>query len=182
MSNGIPLTDADRLPWLELIRTTAEHLIAEQQAKAGDDEEPKRVGVMVTCSALKRYYRDILRGEHDEHKVPEHLVSQPPHRLPTYFVYIKADEGVLRERMAQRQGHFFKPQMLDSQLATLESPEGEENVVVVPLEKTTEEQVQIAMERLRELLGDLNIKPHGGRQNGKPEQVEIAKEIEERDE
>lgn len=180
MSNGIPLTDADRLPWLELLRTTAEHLIVEQQTKVAGEEQ-KRVGVMVTCSALKQSYRNILRGDHDEHKVPEHLVSQPPHRMPTYFVYIKADEGVLRERMAQRQGHFFKPQMLDSQLATLESPEGEENVIVVPLEKKTEEQVQIAMDKLRELLGDLNIRPYKGQQLGKPEQVEIAKEIEQRD-
>ena len=162
MSAGIPLTDADREPWLELIRTTAEHMIVEQLAAiARGERAAHRRGVMVTCSALKRYYRDILRGTYTAHL--KHLHNDAtaalergdgvaPARLPVYFVYIKGDLPLLRERMAHRQGHFMKPEMLDSQLATLESPEGEEGVVVVPLEASTEEQADIAIRELNRLL------------------------------
>ena len=51
----------------------------------------------------------------------------------------------------------MKPKMLDSQLTTLESPEGEENVVTVPLDASTEEQVRIALQGLRKMIGDLDI-------------------------
>lgn len=176
MSSGTPLTDADREPWLELIRTTAEHMVAEQQARLPPDA--RRTGVMITCSALKRYYRDILRGTRKPTKVPEPFDPPSPDAIATYFVYIKADEAVLRERMAKRQGHFFKPKMLDSQLATLESPEGEEGVVVVPLDTSTEEQVRIALEGLGALIGDLDIEPVNERKRGEPEEVAIAEEIE----
>ena len=141
MSAGTPLTDADREPWLALLRTTAERTAADTGT-----------GVLVTCSALRAYYRDILRGTHKPTKVPEPFDPPSPDTVATYFVYIKADETVLRDRMAKRQGHFFKPKMLDSQLATLESPEGEEGVVVVPLDRTTEEQADIAIQELSELL------------------------------
>ena len=176
MSSGIPLTDADREPWLELIRTTAEHMVAEQQARASAEHSAQRVGVMVTCSALKRYYRDILRGTRKAQSVPEHLDPAAPARLATYFVYIKAEEALLRERIASREGHFMKPQMLDSQLATLESPEGEDGVVVVPLDKSTEEQVDIATEELRRLLGDLDFRTVEDRKEGKPEEVKVSED------
>ena len=176
MSTGTPLTDADREPWLELIRRTAEHTIAEQQAQSSAGA--RRAGVMVTCSALKRYYRDILRGTHKPTKVPEAASAPAPDTIATYFVYIKADDSVLRERMAKREGHFFKPKMLDSQLATLESPEGEDGVVVVPLDASTEEQVRIALEGLKELTGDLDIETVGQRKRDEPEGAVIAEEKE----
>jgi gluconokinase len=169
MSHGTPLTDEDREPWLERIRTTAEHIVAQQEVE-DEAEAQRRVGVMVTCSALKRYYRDILRGTHKMKNTVEHR-EEPPEQLATYFVYIKAEEHLLRERMAQRQGHFMKPIMLDSQLATLESPEGEAGVVVVPLDKTTEEQVEIALDGLRKEIGDLEFessKRHEG-----PEELNV---------
>lgn len=181
MSNGVALTDADREPWLELIRTTAEHMVAEQQAKASsaatEDVDVGRVGVMVTCSALKRFYRDILRGVQKPSKLPAHLDAPTPERLATYFVYIKAEERLLRERMANRQGHFMKPQMLDSQLSTLESPEGEDGVVVVPLDATTDEQVRVALEGLTALVGELHIEPTLERKQGGPENVEVPEDI-----
>ncbi|OBZ71045.1 putative gluconokinase [Grifola frondosa] len=145
MSAGIPLTDADREPWLARLRTTAERMVVQQEAGAGPTRRP---GALVTCSALRRYYRDILRGAHT---VPGHIDSMTPSMLPTYFVYIKGNLELLRERIAKRTGHYMKPSMLDSQLETLESPEGEENVVVVPLEDTTEEQVRKAIEGLKKL-------------------------------
>lgn len=130
MSRGVPLTDEDREPWLELIRTTAE-----LKAKENGD------GVVITCSALKKSYRDILRGRR---------VSPLSGRgqLVTYFVWINGSRELLEERMQKRQGHFFKASLLDSQLETLESPQGEEGVVVVSLEADTEEQVKIAAEEL----------------------------------
>ena len=155
MSNGEPLNDNDREPWLALIRTTAEHMIAEQES---DPSFTGRKGVMVTCSALKRYYREILRGKKKSGPtgdVPETLHPNQVEVLPTYFVYIKEEEKLLRERMAQRVGHFMKGNMVDSQLAALESPEGEEGVVVVPLDATTEEQVKAALDGLTALIGPL---------------------------
>lgn len=174
MSEGIPLTDKDREPWLELIRTAAENIVAEQEAKASaaqtGEEEPRtkaRYGVMATCSSLKRYYRDILRGTHNQFPhMPEHLHAISHDKLPTYFVYIKADEQLLRERMSKRKGHFMKGNMVDSQLATLESPEGEKNVVVVPLDASTDEQVRIAVEGLEKLIGDLHLVPRDPRDQG----------------
>ncbi|KAI0075776.1 carbohydrate kinase [Panus rudis PR-1116 ss-1] len=151
MSNGQPLTDEDREPWLQLIRTKAENILVEQQNDPAWNG--KRKGVMVTCSALKKYYRDILRGKLKIGKVSPHLEPTDPATLPTYFVYIKEEEKLLRERMANRKGHFMKPNMLDSQLKTLERTEGEDGVVVVPLDATTEEQVEVAIEGLRKVAG-----------------------------
>ncbi|KAI0645805.1 carbohydrate kinase [Trametes meyenii] len=152
MSAGIPLTDADREPWLQLIRTTAEHMAATQQADAAFARRP---GALVTCSALRRYYRDILRGTYDRsrsRKLPGHLEPPEAQRLPTFFVFIKGERDFIMDRISKREGHYMKPGMLDSQLATLESPEGEQGVVVVPLDATTEEQADIAMQELSKLL------------------------------
>ena len=153
MSSGIPLIDADREPWLELIRTTAERMAAAQQA---DASYARRPGVLVTCSALRGYYRDILRGTRAPPGLqpPAHLDLEPsaPDRLPAYFVYIKGSREVLMERISKREGHYMKPGMLDSQLQTWESPEGEDGVVVVPLEASTEEQADIAIRELNKIL------------------------------
>ena len=56
------------------------------------------------------------------------------------------------DRISKREGHYMKPGMLDSQLQTLESPEGEDGVVVVPLEASTEEQADIAIRELNKIL------------------------------
>ena len=166
MSQGIPLTDEDREPWLHDVRKEAERVCKEQvlfpneeqedKKKCGENGEtketekkPRRKGVMVTCSSLKRYYRSILRGSSPTNP------STPTTLLPTYFVYIKEDVPLLRERIGNRQGHFMKAGMLDSQLAALESPEGEDGVVVVPLKLSTEEQVKVALEGLEKLVGPL---------------------------
>ena len=133
MSRGVPLTDEDREPWLELIRTTAE-----LKAKENGD------GVVITCSALKKSYRDILRGRRIGPASPLSGRGQ----LVAYFVWINGSRELLDERIQKRQGHFFKASLLDSQLETLESPQEEEGVIVVPLEADTEEQVKTAVEKL----------------------------------
>lgn len=158
MTSGHPLTDADREPWLELIRTTAEDLTVKNQHQVNSHDTSAKsggggAGVVISCSALKRYYRDILRGRRrpasDVHAIPKHLEPLEPEMLQTYFVFIDGTRDVLLGRMEKRPGHFMKASMLDSQLATLESPIGEEGVIVVSLLDTTEEQIRIAREGLR---------------------------------
>jgi gluconokinase len=94
MRNGIPLTDADRAPWLDTLRT----LIADWIA-AGKN-------TVLACSALKKAYRGRL-----------HVSPQ------LQIVYLKATPQVLRQRLQARRGHFMTERMLDSQLAALEPPE-----------------------------------------------------------
>ena len=93
MRNGIPLSDADREPWLESLRS----LIVAWMA-AGTS------GVLA-CSALKQEYRDRL------------MVGES-----VRVVYLKADRELLRERLLLRRGHYMKEGMLESQIETLEEP------------------------------------------------------------
>lgn len=96
MAAGIPLTDADRGPWLERVHAW---IVAHPDG-------------VITCSALKRAYRDQLR--------------EPGVR----FVCLMAPREVLLERMEHRTGHYMHADMLDSQLATFEPPAADETDVV----------------------------------------------------
>ena len=93
MSHGIPLTDADRAPWLEAMRKAILEWIA-----AGKN-------VVLACSALKRAYRDKLRPS------PE-----------VKIVYLKGDYALFAERIRHRHGHFAGEQILAGQFADLEEP------------------------------------------------------------
>jgi len=110
MSRGIPLEDADRFPWLDRIGATI-------QAKLAEDH-----GLVVSCSALKKIYRDRLRGFADG-------------RLT--FIFLKGSEELLAGRMAARKGHFMPASLLSSQFATLEDPSAEGQVVAVDISGTT---------------------------------------------
>ena len=105
MSAGIPLTDADRLPWLRRIAETIDGWRARGES-----------GV-VTCSALKRSYRNIIIGD------------RPEVRL----VYLKGSPALIGQRMAQRHGHFMPTTLLDSQFSILEEPSPDENPIVVDI-------------------------------------------------
>ena len=94
MRNGIPLTDADRAPWLETLRARIAGWIAAKRNAA------------LACSALKRAYRERLR-------------IGPEVRV----VYLRGTPELLRERLRARVGHFMTERMLESQLAALEEPE-----------------------------------------------------------
>ena len=94
MRNGIPLTDADRAPWLETLRVLIAGWIAAKR------------NAVLACSALKRAYRESLRV------APEVQV-----------VYLKGTPELLRQRLHARVGHFMTERMLESQLAALEEPE-----------------------------------------------------------
>jgi gluconokinase len=147
MAGGRPLNDEDREPWLELVRTAAHRVCSDQKNNS-------RRGVVVACSALKKYYRDILRGTRKPKSLKDTSNVKPPEsrNLPTYFVFIKGERGVLLKRMETREGHFMKAAMLDSQLSTLENPEGEEGVVTIFTDMgNIEEKAQIAKESLSRL-------------------------------
>jgi len=105
MEAGIPLTDADRFPWLELVADWI-----------GRQHEAGLPGV-VACSALRRAYRDVLRK------------ADPSLRI----VYLQASRDLLVQRLRERKGHFFPRILLDSQLATLEEPGPDENAISVSI-------------------------------------------------
>ena len=109
MEKGTPLTDADRLPWLEAIAAWIDDL----RGKGGHG--------VVACSALKRRYRDILaRAGHDTVR----------------FVYLKGDKALIAKRITARHGHFMPPTLLDSQFATLEEPSADEHPIRVSVAGT----------------------------------------------
>lgn len=97
MSQGIPLTDEDRLPWLQAIRDA----MSQWQAQGKS--------VVVACSALKRTYREFL--------------GIGPNEKDIKLVYLKGTYNLLLHRLHSRKGHYMKEQMLVSQLADLEEPE-----------------------------------------------------------
>jgi gluconokinase len=105
MRAGIPLTDEDRRPWLRAIGAWMDERIARGES------------AVVTCSALKRSYRDQL------------LDGRPDARM----VFLAVDREVLARRLAARHGHFFPGQLLGTQLDALEPPQPDERVLsVVP--------------------------------------------------
>lgn len=123
MADGHPLTDADRWDWLILLR--------EEALKALETNE----GVIVTCSALKRKYRDVMRIAAYHH--PE---------VRVHFVFLKATEALLMDRVRARQGHYMKDYMVRSQFESLEAPTVEESdVLSVDASGTSEEVKELAL-------------------------------------
>lgn len=103
MHRGTPLTDADRMPWL---RRIAEEI---------DGWRAHGCSGVLTCSALKRSYRDIVIGDRPE----------------VTLVYLKGSHDLIRRRMAARRGHFMPATLLDSQFGTLQEPTADEHPIVV---------------------------------------------------
>jgi len=98
MTSGVPLTDEDRAQWLQSLAARI------REARAAG------TGLVMTCSALKRAYRDVLRAGAPELR----------------FVFLRGSPTLLAQRIANRRGHFMPPSLLDSQLATLQEPSPEE--------------------------------------------------------
>ena len=121
MSRGEPLTDADRWPWLNAIAAW----IAEHRA-AGTT-------CVVTCSALKRVYRDIVTDNQ---------------RADVRLVYLKGGFDLIAARLAARKGHFMPPALLQSQFDALEEPAPDERAITVPIDATPQ---QIAARVVEEL-------------------------------
>jgi carbohydrate kinase (thermoresistant glucokinase family) len=103
MHGGTPLTDADRMPWL--------HKIAEEI----DGWRAQGESGVLTCSALKRSYRNIIIGD----------------RPDVTLIYLKGSHDLIRRRMAARHEHFMPVAMLDSQFATLQEPTPDEHPIIV---------------------------------------------------
>lgn len=134
MHSGEPLTDADREGWLYALR---DH---ENAHPPGVNE--KSLHLVITCSALKRQYRDILR---------EGSAQSPNLRIR--FVYLDAPEEVLRKRARERSGHFFLDNLVHSQFVILEVPGSEEeDVVQVNVDRPLEEAEKEALEKVRGFL------------------------------
>lgn len=116
MRAGIPLNDEDRWPWLQAIRTALDGWAA-----AGESS-------IVACSALKQAYRDVLSPGGD-----------------VIFVYLKGSKELIAERLKSRSGHYMNPNLLQSQIDTLEEPS---DALVVDIGAPPEEIVEALLARL----------------------------------
>lgn len=120
MRAGVPLTDEDRKPWLNCIERRI-------SAAARDDQ-----ALVVSCSALKRRYRDLLRA----------------HVSRVIFVYLYGERELLARRLMGRHDHFMPPALLDSQLEALEPPEADELAIRLSIARAPQTIVE-------EILGQL---------------------------
>lgn len=133
MAAGTPLTDADRWDWLVLLRQKAMERLSSGSS-----------GVVLTCSALKRKYRDVIR-----------IASYNDHDVLVHFVYLHADEDILLKRVKARQGHYMKDSMVKSQFKSLEEPADEErDVLGVDVSRSLTEVQRIALSRVQQVLAD----------------------------
>lgn len=118
MRNNMALTDADRLPWLRRLNARLKQ------------DRLSHVHSVVSCSALKGSYRDILS---------EGLEDMA-------FVYLYGETGLIRERIAGRTDHFMKQNLLNSQLQTLQVPQ---DALGIPIQLSTAEQVKLVRDKLK---------------------------------
>jgi carbohydrate kinase (thermoresistant glucokinase family) len=109
MAAGIPLNDADRKPWLEVV--------GKKLANAGEKS------LVIACSALKQSYRDIIRA------------ADPTAR----FVLLDGPRELISERIGRRSGHFMPPALLQSQFETLERLNPDEAGIVLDISEKPEE-------------------------------------------
>ncbi|MFB4341916.1 gluconokinase [Pantoea sp. CS_6] len=125
MAEGHPLDDNDRLPWLQALNDAA---FAMQRTQA--------ISIIV-CSALKKHYRDMLRQGNDNLR----------------FVYLEGDFDTIESRLKARKGHFFKPQMLVTQFATLEEPGADEtDVLAVDITHSLDEVVAATVATIKDAI------------------------------
>ncbi len=118
MAAGHALDDADRWPWLDRVAAWIHG-----HTGAGNPG-------IITCSALKKSYRDVLRGEH------------------VVFVYLAGTHEQIARRLAARHGHFMPVTLLDSQFASLEPPTPDEESITVDIEASSSLEADEIIERL----------------------------------
>jgi len=121
MHHGIPLTDDDRLPWLDSIAALIDRWNAEG------------VSGIITCSALKRAYRERLRAG----------------RSDVELIYLRGARELVSARITQRMGHFMPTSLLASQFATLEEPGDDEPVVTVDIGGSPDQIVEAILTALQ---------------------------------
>ena len=120
MSAGRPLTDEDRIPWLESLAAWTR-----ERDQAG-------IPTVISCSALRQSYRDILRRGGER----------------TFFVHLVGDKGLLLERMNSREQHFMPPNLLESQLDTLEPLADDEAGMAIDVADPPERVAEQVLQRL----------------------------------
>jgi gluconokinase len=114
MSQGIALTDADRAPWLDALHELIGELLAQDES------------AVLTCSALKRAYRERLGQGHDG----------------VHIVYLHGSYELIRQRLKERRGHFMRADLLASQFEALEAPEASEGVLTVDVSQRPQQIVE----------------------------------------
>ncbi|GAB3212399.1 gluconokinase [Marinactinospora thermotolerans] len=134
MSSGVPLTDEDRMPWL---RSLAQWI---------EEHERRGETTVVACSALKRSYRDVLR-------------SGAPGRVE--FIHLDGSTELIGRRLRERAGHFMPAGLLASQAATLEPLEQDEAGIVIDVEPSPEEIIDLAVRFIDGRIADLSDGPAG---------------------
>lgn len=126
MAEGHPLEDQDRQPWLQALNDAAFAMQRTQPIS------------IIVCSALKKSYRDILRAGNDN----------------LNFVYLKGDFDTIEARLKARKGHFFKPQMLVTQFATLEEPGSDEtDVLAININHSLDDVVAATVVAIKDVIG-----------------------------
>ncbi|THC98939.1 hypothetical protein EYZ11_001576 [Aspergillus tanneri] len=141
MSNGIPLTDADRWDWLISLRNAATEALSPSET---NNYVPPS-GVVVACSALKQKYRDVMR-----------IAAYGSPSVQIHFVYLKLDEKTLFQRVTQRKAHYMKSTMVQSQLRDLEEPKGEWDALTVDANHPPEQVQKEVLELVRNKLAEYN--------------------------
>jgi len=127
MRSGRPLTDEDRWPWLDRLRDQITRSLAAKE------------NAVLSCSALKRAYRERLRVSDD-----------------VKFVFLRGDYALVEKQLRRRRGHFMNPDLLRSQFTDLEEPEADEDVLTIELGRTPQELVE-----------DIKTRLHLARENSK---------------
>lgn len=140
MAHDIPLTDIDRWDWLIALREAA----AARLSPSGSSATKAHDGVVVTCSALKRKYRDVIR-----------IATYNNHSISVHFIYLRADEATLTARVLGRTGHYMKSAMVQSQMEALEEPDQEEqgrDVLEVRCDTSLAEVQKMVVRTVRQVL------------------------------
>ncbi len=123
MKQGVALSDADRLPWLDRLHQLIDEAITEERS------------LVIACSALKQRYRDILRG---------------PHGKTVIFIHLVGSFEVIAQRIRSRTGHYMPPSLLTSQFNDLEPPS---EAITVSIEQTPEEILATIERHLQSMTG-----------------------------
>lgn len=142
MAQGKPLTDIDRWDWLIGLREAA----VARLSPSGSSATKPHDGVVVTCSALKRKYRDVIR-----------IAAYNNDSVLVHFIYLRAKEEVLIARVLGRTGHYMKSGMVRSQMEMLEEPDKEEqgrDVLEVDCNASLLEVQKMVVQTVREALAD----------------------------
>jgi len=145
MGSGIPLTDADRWDWLIALKDEGIKQLRTSNA------------CIITCSALKKKYRDVIRIANYEHPT-----------VQIHFVFLKLDEETLQKRVASRVGHYMKEEMVHSQMVALEQPneDDETDVMMIDAGKDKEHVQQEANKRVQAKLKEYDALKDQQQSNG----------------